>query len=1120
MSPCTCPFLVRFSVICSAAVLIAVGCAPPLPSGPDYPADSLDLSDAGNQTLTEVADRFLALVGDGSSPAAASALVAELQAGRAGVSLAALGSDGCTVFLQLADGSSALLNTNRTVFGLGDSALAAGDGRAGRVISPTADKDIRRVAARMLPGGFECPGKVTPSTRNVLIINTAAVSNPSTDDYVQQLQDALITDGWQPTEIEVRSRAGAGDRRFTPISLTDVAGYGMVFVIAQGCVAEVGGVQRRFIQCCRPGKHTDVLSADLLAETLGERDRGRLIRCQTPKEGGGFVSDIYIRDDCLMEKMKATPGALVYFVAPHSWPVASELAEGEAGSTLGWDGAFRGTDGQRVVLGMLSRMTDAVVATTDVQAYENAIASGLGVSEDPLGHSTQARIAGTPGDFYLPAWGVFTVDAASIPSDAVQVDVDVTYADCPDFSLSFTMEVSDTVETLRLPSGEATIALKAMNAAGEVVGTGLEDVPVHGGRNDIVLKTCKTKVSLYLIDYPATGANAVSRIRVEFVYPDVLRDPPLPAELGLSAVGTWSAEVWAGTVSVRSTALNAAGQIVGEQTSEEDFACGRATVDLCFGWVRFEATRSPPGTASIRVVSDSANAPGPFTLAPGGSTEACGFRVDGVVHFTAEALDASGGLIASQNVTATIACGENAVPLDLVNYGIIVSADPNKIAANGVEQSEVTATLRYLQPGDKITPSGPPVVGKQVQFDTTLGSLSGANPAVTDSNGQVTVQLSGTADGLATVVAFVTEDTKEGQCTVQIGNANLGDYLFVNYGGAGQQLPGSHGVVGAVVKDSSGNGVAGVPVAFRLLRGALTLDAPLEKVTNKSGRAEVVVRSDGPAIGLVEAAVPGTLLVKRCIAYLQFSGTLSPSQASIAVDTGEQTLIMQSTVDLASLGLPYRWVFPSFSRQGRLVRGGTAVVEGSAGVEWIPNTATAKVNRGTEPGTVVGITARPYVEFDGELQQLGWVPLPEECRVEFFQDVVATLPITFESRQRPAPNAPGYYEAKVVARFAGSGISGNFRYLVINPSDNGQYSGDWWDGRNRVAVNTISQVSIVIAEDTYLKTEPPDAWIAERLQTYSRNFSGLSITVSAYPYPYEVYTSDNATRSYDPWRDW
>ncbi len=1113
------PSVLSIVGLVTLAIAAVCGCSPSVPFARDV---RLDLSDANNELLRQIGDRFMSLAQEMAGPQAASALLAELEGGVAGVAAASLGPDGCTIFVEFSDGAVALLNTNQAVFGPSQPAAVNEKSVLAAKEAPTTRKTLHGVTARMLPGAFECPNRDTPTNRAVLIINTAAVSHPSTNDYVEQIRNSLITQGWSPDEIQERSRAGTGDRTFAPTSLIEAEGYGMVFVIAHGCVADPGGgAPHRFIQCCRPGRLLDMISAGMAAEMMNERDTGRLIRCDTATEDGGFVEDIYIRDDCLIQRMKVTPGALVYFVAPHSWSVAEGLPARGAGATLGWDGAFAGEDGQRAVLGMISRMTADNTWTTDTEAYANLMLSGLGLSEDLIGNATQARIAGTGSDFYLPSWGAFTVDPAEVPDDTVHVAVDVTYADCPEFELNFSMTVSDVVETLRMPAGQATVAVRALNVSDEVVGTGLYTVPLNGGRNDITLATCKATVRLYPRDYPESGENALARLRVEFVHPFPLPDLPPPVELALEDVDDWSTELWAAPVSVRSTALNAAGRIVGEQTREVNIECGIRTIDVCFGWVRLEAKRYPAGTETIRVVSDSARAPGPFTFSPDGFVEAYGFRVDSTVHFTAEALDASGGAIASVTETVTIACGENAVALDLLSYGITVSADPTEIAADGREQSRITATLRYWRTGDTMTPTGEPVVGTPVLFGTTLGRLSGPNPVVTDSNGQAVIQLSGTTSGTATVVASVEEDRKEGNCLVQIGGGDgqAAKRLFVVYHGQGQDREAGTASrpLTAIVSDANDRHVPNAPVRFRLISGMVELVEPLEVLTDEEGRASVTVRSNGPAVGLVEVTVAGTSLVKRCLVYLQLSWTVSPQTASIAIDTGEQRIDVTSTANLDSLGIPRRWIMSGFPRQGRPIRGGTKSVDAAAHIESDPGTDFGTVRRGTEPDTSFQVYCGLEYEVDGKWEGISWIQEQPGCYVSFFQDVASIIQVSVEARTKRS-ELTGDYDAQVVARFAGSGPSGNIRYIVNNPHDQGQVTSDWYDGANRTARNSSSQISIIIAQVSHRASEPPDAWIAQQVKSYQEAYKGLSISVSEYPF--DVYPRSNLTNSVDPWEGW
>ncbi|MBN1491159.1 MAG: hypothetical protein JXA69_14695, partial [Phycisphaerae bacterium] len=645
-------------------VLNSSSCAP---TDPESPGDSLDVSTADNQILTQLGERFGALVATGlSTPQAVAALSAELRAGYSGVSSATLGSDGATILLRMSDGHAALLNTHRAAFVPGPDAQKTARTGFARPVVHAVPKAAAQAAARTIAAMPACANRVVPAARKTLIINTAIISHPSTDGYVQETQDALIAEGWSATDIDVRSRKGSDDRAFMPDSMTNAAGYGLVFIIAHGCQVDPGdGVQHSYLQCCQAGGVTDVLQPEQWATLLDERNRERLIRCQTAAENGGFVNEVYARDDYLVDQMVLDAGALVYFIAPHSWTVADRLGEQGAGSSLGWEGAFTGNDGQRAVLGMLRRMTMKNTWTTDTQAFEGLLASGLGTSRAPDDQTTTAKLAGIDGDFYLPAWGRFSIDSESFPEEAVQAVVNLRHTTCSDASIDFTVGTDESVDVEYLSAGEATVTLQALNAAGDIIGSGLSKVPFNGGRTDVPLATCEGTAKIHLAAHPDEGSDAVASIRVEFVYPFDFDDAPEPVELSLTEVAEWSQLISAGKIMVNATARNAAGRIVGECTREAEIECDISPIKLCFGWITLHASKVTASTQSIQVVSDSAHAPGPFVLQPGGSLAIYGLTVDEVIHFTAQGFDSTGNAVASQSQSVTVACGENVVDLDL-----------------------------------------------------------------------------------------------------------------------------------------------------------------------------------------------------------------------------------------------------------------------------------------------------------------------------------------------------------------------------------------------------------------------------------------------------------------------
>ena len=80
----------------------------------------------------------------------------------------------------------------------------------------------------------------------------------------------------------------------------------------------------------------------------------------------------------------------------------------------------------------------------------------------------------------------------------------------------------------------------------------------------------------------------------------------------------------------------------------------------------------------------------------------------------------------------------------MVSNRSAISVDPQFVIADGVENAEITVTLRDL--------SGIPLVGKEVELQSTVGTVT--QPlGVSDSNGQVRAYISSGVSGFATVTA-------------------------------------------------------------------------------------------------------------------------------------------------------------------------------------------------------------------------------------------------------------------------------------------------------------------------------------------------------------------------------
>lgn len=645
------------------------------------------------------------------------------------------------------------------------------------------------------------------------------------------------------------------------------------------------------------------------------------------------------------------------------------------------------------------------------------------------------------------------------------------------------------------------MTVQALDAGGEVLGSQLQRVPIHGGRNDIKLAVCEGTVKIQLGEYPNEGENAVDRIQFVFRYPDDPTAAPVPVELAIADVTQWSDSFWAGRLNIEATALNAAGQVVARATRDAEVECDISPIGLCFRWVELQAAAVPSNVASVRVSSDIVSALGPFVVQPGAATEVYGFGVGDVVHFTAEGLDASGRAVCSQDQVVTVACGENTVALDLTGYGITATAAPTRIAADGQETSAITATLRFWRAGDTVTPSGDPVVGKSVQFSTTLGTLSGTNPAVSDASGQVSIQLTGSEPGPAKVVAYSESDHREGSVTVAIGDTDSDLTLRANFYRPSDQ--GTGPFVEAWVEHNGQTPAPGLPVRFKVSDGDLTLEDPVDAVTDASGTVAVYIRNASVGMGLIEVTVPGTGLVKHCLAYWGGSIRVSPPSVWLEIDKGQVLMSASVSPDPASLGLPARFDWDSNPVKYRKTRGGTAEVGGYATFEPIPNTNTAKLSRGSEPDTAVRFAASPAYLVDGEWQSLGDYPLRSgsACLVEFYQ-VGATISITIDSAEGTLTNAPDVHWASVRAYFViSASAEGNIRFLVHNPADNGGAFAWNADGFNGTAGWCTAGNILSVDQADHQDTQAPGTWITQTLQDFQDRYGQLSITMSDVPDP-------------------
>ncbi len=129
--------------------------------------------------------------------------------------------------------------------------------------------------------------------------------------------------------------------------------------------------------------------------------------------------------------------------------------------------------------------------------------------------------------------------------------------------------------------------------------------------------------------------------------------------------------------------------------------------------------------------------------------------------FTAVAYDSSNNPVGQIEKTLAVETGQNQVIIRFSEYGIILSADPASIDADGTSVSTITAELRKYLDTDLTYPTGDPVPDKRVTFAATDGEFVSGGLIVSttsDADGLATAQLVGETDAIVEVFAEVSDD--------------------------------------------------------------------------------------------------------------------------------------------------------------------------------------------------------------------------------------------------------------------------------------------------------------------------------------------------------------------------
>jgi hypothetical protein len=274
---------------------------------------------------------------------------------------------------------------------------------------------------------------------------------------------------------------------------------------------------------------------------------------------------------------------------------------------------------------------------------------------------------------------------------------------------------------------------------------------------------------------------------------------------------------------------------------------------------------------------------------------------NGTVSATTAVTDSQG--VASFNVTATqggagtvsvAGLGLSAQQAISVNSDVVTFTTP---AANAL------IPLGTLQPFTAVwTKNGVPQAGQTISFATTRGCVNppaatcagvlSTGSAVTNAQGQATVQLLSTNAGGATVTATVTGGTVASQSVQFISvNPSVIDVQASKF----TVGPGEQSTITAVLRDVQNNLVANSTVSFTVsdvTGGTLTVPSA---VTDSQGRAQTVYTAGTVASAnngvRITASVPSVPAVTPKSVFL----TVAKSQLFISIGTGNTIQKLNST---------------------------------------------------------------------------------------------------------------------------------------------------------------------------------------------------------------------------------
>jgi len=736
---------------------------------PAWPDGAIALPPLDAAALDSAAMRYAELRQAGDAQAARLALLAELNANWPRVDAAWLNDDSSTVQVRFVDGAPALLITDE-VFDAAPPKIAprAAAASAGRSVgqraaaapgsaAPGAPARVPRIGA----GGGDgmtartsCGSIEFPPTLRIHVVAPSNATNDAMQPLTQEIEAELVALGWDAADIDISLPAGPVDPSFTPESILDQRGYGIVVFIGNGgYVKDAAGVRHFMLQCFRGGNYTDGYQTYVTPARWAEYEdwlaAGRLINSEYYNfVTGEYQPQVFIRGDLLAEKIQVDEGAIVHFIAQVSRhdEVVQGIDAAGAGTVGGWSSLVNPWDVRQALVQLIANLMGEEGARSDADAVALLRDQGLAETvylgyDSYFGGSEKANV-------YLPAVASVSAPFDCLPPGTLYYDVSITFDDCPAYDQTFDFFPGGELVLPPLPPYGGEISLKARDAASTTLAAGYYDLELGGGPTELALCPCAAAITLTVL--AGCTPPGATHAFCDFVY----EDPTIVPVHELRWLADMSfTELVPGIASLRVEAAGG-GQALGVYAADSlELHCEGGTTAIGFGWLKLVPIEVPVGTARIDISAAGAGAtPDPISIPPTGSTPWYGFQTFDRPLLTALAYDGAGDLLSAHLIESFVDCGENEVLIDFDTAGVILTADPEQ-AHVGWENVTLTATVREWTTYDTTEPTGDPLVGVTVFFSADLGHFVGANDAMTNGDGQAIVQMASDEAGIATVIA-------------------------------------------------------------------------------------------------------------------------------------------------------------------------------------------------------------------------------------------------------------------------------------------------------------------------------------------------------------------------------